>query len=445
LLKNISMLKVFKKVFTELNVIGIDYIIYKSLNCLKEDLMGLRGDIDVLVEEAQLKRFKTVLNDNFFFFALNKSKKGPSYFLSLDLETHNLVMLDVNTKIQFGSKPFKPYILHLKLKDFKIFLNESDLKLLHHEDYIPLMFMMRVVSKSEKIIDLNELKDFIKSKNILSSHSLDNLEKMTNQSWSEISNNILKASDWSLLKNEYSQSIISKSAKNKCFSFKNKFPKFFIKINWLKTKYLNYPSYRIRSKGFLVAFVGVDGSGKSSLVDYISNLEFFKLTGVKRIYFGNNEYWIPGLVFMLKRNKSKLLRVFFRAIATIDRRGRMLYAKHLIRRGYVVLADRYFYDDLIGEELKNKKRSIWENIYHKVFFIKNFKKPELVIFMDVSPEVAYQRKQDYSYDIMLKMNKTYKDFMYKVDDVLIVDADKTQKEVYFNVIKAILEIDKKNN
>ena len=58
---------------------------------------------------------------------------------------------------------------------------------------------------------------------------------------------------------------------------------------------MKYPSNKIRNRGFLVAFVGVDGAGKSSTVEYIENLEFFKNTGIKRVYFGNNEYWIPGL------------------------------------------------------------------------------------------------------------------------------------------------------
>ena len=56
--------------------------------------------------------------------------------------------------------------------------------------------------------------------------------------------------------------------------------------------------------------------------------------------------------------------------------------------------------------------------------------------------MAYSRKQDFSYDVMLEVNKAYKDYMYKVENVMIVNADKPQKEIYSDVINAILELDK---
>jgi thymidylate kinase len=70
-----------------------------------------------------------------------------------------------------------------------------------------------------------------------------------------------------------------------------------------------------------------------------------------------------------------------------------------------------------------------------------WKKPDVSIFLDVSPEVAYERKQDYSFEKMLEVNKAYKDYMHAVDGVKIVDADQTVDGVRRDVIRLIKEHD----
>ena len=61
--------------------------------------------------------------------------------------------------------------------------------------------------------------------------------------------------------------------------------------------------------------------------------------------------------------------------------------------------------------------------------------PDMVIFMDVSPEVAYSRRQDLTYDHMLKINKAYKQYMYSVSNVEVIDCDQ-KHEIVLNDIAA---------
>ena len=233
--------------------------------------------------------------------------------------------------------------------------------------------------------------------------------------------------------------------RNPRLEFKQKYRSFFRKLKALQIR-LNLPAYRIRKKGFLIAFVGVDGAGKSSTVDYIQNLDFFKFTGVKRVYFGSNEYWIPGLMYMLQKEfKNKYIRLLISSLISIDKQLRIIKALYYMHMGNIVLADRYYYDNVIGREMnKNKptKKSILRSLYRFVFEVRMYKKPNLTVFLDVSPEVAYARKQDYSYEKMLQVNRAYKDYMYKVDGVKIVDADAEQSKVYAEVIQAILDLDR---
>lgn len=235
---------------------------------------------------------------------------------------------------------------------------------------------------------------------------------------------------------------VEKSAK---LEFKQKYKSFFGKIKAIQRR-LKLPPYKIRDKGFLVAFVGVDGAGKSSTVEYVQKLDFFKFTGIKRIYFGSNEYWIPGLMFMFQKEfNNKYIRLLLSSLVSIDKQLRIIKALYYIYMGNIVLADRYYYDNEIGKEMnKNKpmKKSFLRTIYRALFEVRMLRKPELTIFLDVSPEAAYKRKQDYSYEQMLEVNKAYKEHMYKVKGIKIINADKSQSEIYKEVVSAILQLDK---
>ena len=65
--------------------------------------------------------------------------------------------------------------------------------------------------------------------------------------------------------------------------------------------------------------------------------------------------------------------------------------------------------------------------------------PDMVIFMDVSPEVAYSRKKDFSYDQMLKINKAYKQYMYSVNNVEVIDCDQEHEIVLHDITARIVK------
>ncbi len=438
------MLGIFKKLFDDLNENTMSYCIYKSLNHLDEDLDGQRGDIDILLNEKDIKEFDMIALKNNFFKVEKKGK--PYYYMGIDSKTHKFVMLDVNTQIQFGPKPNKPYSFFVDVDKLLFRIENENVKVLDFVDYIPLMFIMRVVSLSEKKEDLQELQELIKTIQFDKGYVSNLLEEKIGLKFDDVKNDILNSQNWKVLKAKYIKQVIEKIDINTFLELKQKFKFIFGKFIGLQKK-LKVPSYTIRKKGYLVAFVGVDGAGKSSTVDYVRNLEFFKFTGVKRIYFGSNEYWIPGLLYLLKKEfKNRYIRLILSTFTSIDRQLRTVKALYYIYLGNIVLADRYIYDDEIGREQRKtefEKKSLLKKIYHKIFGVRMLRKPDLTIFLDVSPEVAYSRKQDYSYDTMIKVNKAYKDYMYKVKDVIIINADEKQDKVYKETVNSIISLDRK--
>ncbi len=436
------MLNILSKVFDKLNNEKLDYIIYKGLSHLGEDLNGDRGDIDILIDKKYFFNFLEILKSENIF--LSSRSNGPYYFVGIDSDTHKFILLDIDTKIQFGPKPYKPFYLNIDIEKLKIFSNKNNLRLLDNSDYIPLMFFMRILSLSEKKKDLEELQSYLQKNNLEDSYIKKLTEDITQESWKNINNKILNASNWSDLKIEFKEKIKNNSKKNISLTIKQKFKYVFAKFSRIKS-ILKTPPYKIRQKGYLVAFIGVDGAGKSSTVEYIENLDYFKYTGVKRIYFGNNEYWIPGVVWGLANVKNRWIKIFFALLAHADRSLRSLYAYYYIQRGYIVIADRFYYDNFIGFEMRKANikptKSIFKKIYRNIFKPKIWIEPDLTIFLDVSPDVAYSRKQDYSYEMMLEVNLAYKNYMPSVKNVVIVNADNNQEIIYDEVVSNILKLE----
>ncbi len=436
------MLKIYKELFNDLNSKNINYCIYKGLNHLNEDLNGDRGDIDILIDENDIAKFEAVSKSQ-GFYRFDFFGNRPLFYFKLDMYTHKLLQLDIDYFIRLGNRPNMEFYMPVEFKKLKL-SKYKNINVLAKDDYLPLMFLMRLISNKGTQQNFTELKEQLKTTSIKESYMTNLLNKKFGISWKNIENDILKNSSWASLSN-YKKNILTKTFVDSKLKLMKKF-KYYFRIKLKLKSILEIPKFRIRDKGHLIAFIGVDGAGKSSTVDYIENLDYFKYTGIKRIYFGNNEYWIPGLTKLLQKGlKNRILTVALGTLALIDRQLRVLIALYYMYQGNIVLADRYIYDDEIGRE-RNKeefeKKSLIKKIYHKIFAVRMLRKPDLTIFLDVSPDVAYTRKQDYSYETMLKVNEEYKNYMSQVEDVLIVNADNSQEKIYNDIIQAIIELDK---
>ena len=132
--------------------------------------------------------------------------------------------------------------------------------------------------------------------------------------------------------------------------------------------------------GKIIAVVGIDGSGKSTLIDKV---------GFKSFHF-----------YELVRNSSKKrvvtnkkyykLRFFVGTILKIYLPNLLKYVKYKFFSESLVVFDRYSYDYLIS---LRKEKSIYNTILYHMFYF--FPSPDLVIFLKVSPEVAFERKKEF--------------------------------------------------
>ena len=136
--------------------------------------------------------------------------------------------------------------------------------------------------------------------------------------------------------------------------------------------------------GKLIAVEGLDGSGKSTQVYLLKR--FMELSGLK-VFFTE---WNSSLIVKKTTKKGKKRQLLtpttfalIHATDFADRYERQI--RPLLRAGYVVLSDRYFYTAFARDAVRGCDPAWVRQLYS--FAVK----PDITFFFDVSLEVALNR------------------------------------------------------
>ena len=141
--------------------------------------------------------------------------------------------------------------------------------------------------------------------------------------------------------------------------------------------------------GFLITFCGLDGCGKSSMIQMLSE-----------------ELWKRGTDYIVTKQpsnelrKNEIFRTFmdcpdnsayeYRSLSLMAAADRIQHAKKVIwpelARGKVVICDRYFYSCLANLYARGYADDKW--IYE---ISENIPKPDIAFFLDVPVELAVSR------------------------------------------------------
>ena len=184
-----------------------------------------------------------------------------------------------------------------------------------------------------------------------------------------------------LEENNYCLAFLSKSPFKKSFQDFESFLKVMQRdrlslFTYLKTPYIfrYYKSKLFKKRGKMVAFLGIDGAGKSTVIDVLH-----KNLGYKVVYLGDSSirfskfYKIPFLkpLSIFVQYFEKLARVFKIYLYTL--------------RGKNVLCDRYYFET----SSTGFKAKLYTLLYNKLFL-----KPDSVIVLYNDAEVILSRKQE---------------------------------------------------
>ena len=190
------------------------------------------------------------------------------------------------------------------------------------------------------------------------------------------------------------------------------------------------------ARGFSVAFIGIDGAGKSSAIqgvfDAFQAWPFDPLV----IYMGDDKYFLPGIRALqnLKdslKQKHEVLSSIFLFLSTCDKWLRSLWGWLLRVQGRMVIYDRWFHDLLVNPEIQPGS---WKYTVKKGLFAAS-PNPDLVIFLKVNAQTANARKAEQTVSTASLTQQFYEESL-QLKNIPSITLDANQS--LSNVIEAAL-------
>lgn len=194
----------------------------------------------------------------------------------------------------------------------------------------------------------------------------------------------------------------------------------------------------VRPTGLMIAFMGCDGSGKSTLINgLISSMPdflIFRNYAYHHLYpkHGSIQKNVPNPHEQPLRGKwmsnLKLLVMLYRYLW-----GYIRYVYPQLVRSHLVIFDRYYYDLGVDSVRYRHGGSKWlTKLVGKLV-----PKPSITFVVDVSPKIIQTRKQEVPFEETVRQSRAYKELKHSYSNVVLIDNEKPIEE---GVIKIQQEI-----
>ncbi|MCP3875722.1 MAG: dTMP kinase [Desulfobacteraceae bacterium] len=209
-----------------------------------------------------------------------------------------------------------------------------------------------------------------------------------------------------------------------------------------------------KNKGKFIVFEGIDGSGKSTQIQNISNR-----LGTKgyKVYstFEPTDGPIGSLIRQMLSGKLETDQRTIASLFAADRTDHLVNKDNGIAvkvdQGDVVLCDRYYFSSYAY----HAQHIDMEWVINANALNAEILKPDLTIFMDVDPDICFERIKNNranfemyeKIDIMKQVRKNYFkafDVLKDSEKIVIVDANQTVEiveDAIFYEVRNILDID----
>ena len=245
--------------------------------------------------------------------------------------------------------------------------------------------------------------------------------------------------DWEGLKLLRSKIVISIQKKN----HKTLWIKILAKV---KTLYFKINRY-IKHKGVMVAFLGTDGSGKSTIIN--------SLPVVLGRTFDENQiqyhHWRPGFIKSPKgiigssanaldphklKQYNKFISLGKFLYFNLDYiLGYWLSVKVHLGKNQLVVFDRYYYDYMID---KSRYRLDLSDVL--VNIVRHFiPKPDITFLLCGTPEIIYERKKELTVEELKVQNDKLMLYKDKCSNPILINVDKSIECVVFDVCDHIVK------
>jgi len=205
-------------------------------------------------------------------------------------------------------------------------------------------------------------------------------------------------------------------------------------------------------KGVLIAFEGIDGSGKSSQASLLK--DWIEMKKDAYLTEWNSSDWIHDIIKEAKK-KDLLTPLTFSLIHATDFSDRYeRYILPMLKSGFAVICDRYVYTAYARDTVRGVSLDWVKKLYSFAM------KPDVTFYIRVQPEIALERirkakrkikPQEAGSDIFpglspedgfLKYQTLIVEMYDKIakdENFVVIDGNKTPKEIQMEIRKVVGE------
>jgi len=476
------MLDLCRSFFAHLDEQGVRYCHWKSNEHLDQALSG-RTDLDILVHPQDQSALEDAIlryDIKLILSPANKQFPGLEDYLGFDQETGSFVHLHVHYRMVMGQKYIKNH--HLPLEDlfFDNLIEKEGIKIPRPELELILLYIRgHIKADYESIIkhgikgvvtdDYTAFPQDIESefRHLIATSDMAEVEVLLELTGLPIAFDRMSTFCQRLVKNElkfhqifteqrYLLKALSPYRRAKSTLIYLSYFMFFLDTFTIVNRFKVYKRKRLVGEGKVIAFIGADGSGKSTLTADISKWLSWKLT-TNNYYYGIPKSRTAGVFSILSRALTKLnmkrlvhfsQSLFWLYVAKHRQKVSQATAYSKID-GELALTDRFPLENfwnmpepmdgprLLSESsgihslFSDRERVMYRSLYY----------PDLLIVLQVDLDVLRTRKPDLP---SLADHTLKADAINGLDENLknscLIDANKSYEEVLIEVKRKIWSV-----